>query len=43
MAYSDAPGEKLVNNLNLMVTDASGKRFLGNQSASSSTAWSIST
>jgi subtilase family serine protease len=43
MAYTDAPGETLVNNLNLMVTDASGKRYLGNQSASSSTALTLDT
>ena len=36
LAYSDAPGEKLVNNLNLMVTDAAGKRFVGNKATSSS-------
>jgi len=36
LAYSDAPGEKLVNNLNLMVTDPAGKRFVGNKATSSS-------
>ena len=36
LAYTDAPGESLINNLNLMVTDPSGKRFLGNRAASSS-------
>ena len=43
LAYSDAPGETLVNNLNLMVTDPSGKRFVGNQAASSSTVLTFDT
>jgi serine protease AprX len=33
LAYSDYPGPALVNNLNLMVTDPSGIRYVGNQSA----------
>lgn len=33
MAYSDYPGARLVNNLNLMVTDPDGNRFIGNQTA----------
>jgi serine protease AprX len=32
MCYSDAPGDTLINNLNLIVTDPSGKRHVGNQS-----------
>ena len=31
MCYSDSPGENLVNNLNLIVSDPSGKRYVGNQ------------
>jgi hypothetical protein len=31
MAYSDFPGVGLINNLNLIVTDPAGKRYLGNQ------------
>lgn len=31
LAYSDFPGDKLVNNLNLIVTDPAGKRYVGNQ------------
>ncbi len=33
LAYSDYPGATLVNNLNLVVTDPNGKRYVGNQSA----------
>ncbi len=33
LAYSDYPGTRLVNNLNLMLTDPGGNRFVGNQSA----------
>jgi subtilisin family serine protease len=33
LAYSDYPGSALVNNLNLIVTDPNGKRYVGNQSA----------
>ena len=32
LCYSDFPGERLVNNLNLIVTDPAGKRYVGNQS-----------
>ena len=31
MCYSDFPGDSLINNLNLIVTDPSGKRYVGNQ------------
>lgn len=31
LAYTDYPGERLVNNLNLIVVDPSGKRYAGNQ------------
>lgn len=31
LAYSDFPGERLVNNLNLIVTDPTGKWYVGNQ------------
>jgi hypothetical protein len=34
LAYSDYPGPRLVNNLNLIVVDPSGKRHVGNQRAS---------
>jgi hypothetical protein len=37
LAYSDYPGAALVNNLNLIVTDPAGKRYVGNQGASSNT------
>lgn len=33
LCYSDFPGETLVNNLNLIVTDPAGVRFIGNQPA----------
>lgn len=32
LAYSDFPSDTLVNNLNLMATDPSGKRYIGNRS-----------
>jgi serine protease AprX len=35
MCYSDFPGETLVNNLNLIVTDPAGKRHTGNQKTTS--------
>jgi serine protease AprX len=35
LAYSDYPGATLVNNLNLIVTDPDGKRYVGNQNAPS--------
>ncbi len=31
MCYSDYPGDTLINNLNLIVTSPSGKRYVGNQ------------
>ncbi|KQZ45129.1 S8 family serine peptidase [Duganella sp. Root1480D1] len=31
LAYTDYPGTALVNNLNLIVTDPAGKRYVGNQ------------
>jgi serine protease AprX len=33
MCYSDFPGERLINNLNLILTDPAGKRYVGNQSS----------
>jgi len=30
MAYSDYPGETLINNLNLLLTDPNGRRYVGN-------------
>ena len=35
LCYSDFPGATLVNNLNLIVTDPAGKRYVGNQSSAS--------
>jgi serine protease AprX len=35
MCYSDYPGESLINNLGLIVTDPDGKRYVGNQKSSS--------
>jgi serine protease AprX len=37
LAYSDYPGASLVNNLNLIVTDPNGKRYVGNQATPGST------
>ncbi len=37
LAYSDFPGHELVNNLNLIVTDPNGKRWVGNLSGASPT------
>jgi hypothetical protein len=34
LAYTDFPGDVLVNNLNVIVTDPTGKHFFGNQSLS---------
>jgi len=34
LCYSDFPGESLVNNLNMIVTDPGGKRYVGNQPSS---------
>ncbi len=38
MCYSDFPGTTLINNLNLIVTDPGGKRYVGNQSSASGSA-----
>lgn len=35
LAYSDYPGDALVNNLNLILIDPNGKRYAGNQAAAS--------
>ena len=35
LCYSDFPGESLINNLSLIVTDPSGKRYVGNQKSTS--------
>ena len=37
LAYSDYPGPALVNNLNLIVTDPNGVRYVGNQDGASLT------
>jgi hypothetical protein len=37
LAYSDYPGAALVNNLNLLVTDPNGARYVGNQGGASLT------
>jgi serine protease AprX len=34
LCYSDFPGASLINNLNLIVTDPAGKRYIGNQPSS---------
>lgn len=34
MCYTDFPGDTLINNLNLIVTSPSGKRYIGNQPTS---------
>jgi subtilisin family serine protease len=34
LCYSDFPGSSLINNLNLIVTDPAGKRYVGNQPSS---------
>jgi hypothetical protein len=31
MAYSDFPGPRLINNLNLILTSPTGKRYIGNK------------
>ena len=33
LAYTDFPGDALINNLNLIANDPSGKGFVGNQSS----------
>jgi serine protease AprX len=33
MAYSDFPGPRLVNNLNIILTSPTGRRYIGNQTA----------
>lgn len=35
LAYSDFPGKGLINNLNLLVTSPSGRRYVGNQRSGS--------
>ncbi len=37
LAYSDYPGAALVNNLNLIVTDPAGNRYVGNQGTAGAT------
>ncbi len=41
LCYSDFPGPTLINNLNLIVTDPGGKRYVGNQPSSASTALTL--
>lgn len=41
LCYSDAPGTSLINNLNLIVTDPSGTRYLGNQPAATGRALTL--
>ena len=38
LCYSDYPGATLINNLNLIVTDPNGKRYVGNQPSASGSA-----
>jgi serine protease AprX len=41
MAYTDYPGETLINNLNLFVTAPDGTRYVGNHRASASNAMTL--
>ena len=41
MCYTDYPGENLINNLSLIVTDPAGKRYVGNQRTSSRTSLTL--
>ena len=43
MAYTDYPGETLINNLNLIVTDPAGKRYVGNQKSTSGASLTLDT
>jgi serine protease AprX len=38
MAYTDYPGETLINNLNLLVTAPDGKKYVGNHTAAATNA-----
>jgi subtilisin family serine protease len=41
MAYTDYPGEALINNLNLIVTAPDGKKYVGNHTAAAPNAMSL--
>jgi serine protease AprX len=41
MCYSDYPGGNLINNLNVIVTDPKGKRYLGNGSTKGKTTMAL--
>lgn len=41
MCYSDYPGESLINNLSVIVTDPAGKRYVGNQKSTSRSSLSL--
>jgi serine protease AprX len=43
LAYTDFPGDSLVNNLNLVANDPSGKSFVGNQPGSSAATLTLDT
>jgi hypothetical protein len=43
LAYSDFPGPALVNNLNLIVADPAGRRYIGNQSPAAGNALTLDT
>lgn len=43
LAYTDFPGDALVNNLNLVANDPSGKGFVGNQPGSGAVALTLDT
>ena len=43
LCYSDSPGPGLVNNLNLIVTDPAGKRYVGNQKTTSGASLTLDT
>lgn len=41
MAYTDYPGDTLINNLNLMVTAPDGRKYVGNQTAAAPNAMTL--
>jgi len=41
LCYSDVPGRKTINNMNLIVTDPAGTRYVGNRSSSTGRALTL--
>jgi hypothetical protein len=41
LAYTDYPGESLINNLNLIVTAPDGKKYVGNHTAAAPNAMTL--